>query len=69
MVFLQDLVRGRYVGLVHHAVGVQVGEGDTGIAEVVFYGVLVAASGFQWTEPGPAGERITEARLLFISFL
>jgi len=69
MVLLQDFVGGGVVRLVHYAVAVQVGEGDTGIAEVVFYGVLVAASGFQWTEPGPAGERITEARLLFISFL
>jgi len=55
MVLLQDFVGGGVVRLVHYAVAVQVGEGDTGIAEVVFYGVLVAASGFQWPDPGPAG--------------
>ena len=58
MVFLQDLVRGRYVGLVHHAVGVQVGEGDSGIAEVVFDGVFIAGRAerrFLMEDPAPAG--------------
>jgi hypothetical protein len=41
VIFLQYLVAGR-VRHIHHAIGVFVGKGQAGIAEMILYRVLVA---------------------------
>ena len=40
MVFLEDIARH-----VHHVVGIEVGKGQTGVAQVVFDGILVLVVG------------------------